>query len=97
MCILEYFITLMYVNNFWPYVNLRGYNVGGFKMTLVAFCHPKLYVMEGQWIDTVKEEKEEVDSIIDTSLKFSKHYIKAKNHANKILEFINRNVSYKSM
>ena len=53
------------------------------------------YEMEGQWID-VEEYEKDLGVIIDSSLKFSKQCVEARNRANRVLGFIKRNVSYKS-
>lgn len=51
--------------------------------------------MEGCWLEAVEEGKD-LGVVIDRTMKFSKQCLEARNRANRILGFINRNVSYKS-
>ena len=53
------------------------------------------YEMEGCWLEAVEEGKD-LGVVIDRTMKFSKQCLEARNRANRILGFINRNVSYKS-
>lgn len=53
------------------------------------------YEMEGDWLESVEEEKD-LGVVVNRTMKFSKQCLVAKNRANKTLGFINRNVSYKS-
>ena len=53
------------------------------------------YELEGSWLENCDKEKD-LGVIIDRDLKFSQQCLEARNRANKMLGFINRNVSYKS-
>ncbi len=53
------------------------------------------YEMEGHWLQAVGEGKD-LGVVVDRTMKFSKQCLEARNKANRILGFINRNVSYKS-
>lgn len=53
------------------------------------------YEMEGNWLESVNEEKD-LGVWTDRGLTFQKQCLEARNRANRVLGFINRNVSYKS-
>lgn len=47
--------------------------------------------MEGVWLEAVENEKD-LGVVTDKTMKFSKQCLQARNRANRILGFINRNV-----
>ena len=53
------------------------------------------YSMNGQWLDSCETEKD-LGVWFSSDLKQAKQCVEARNKANRILGFINRNVNYKS-
>ena len=53
------------------------------------------YRMEDEWLEE-KEKERDLGIIVDRDFNFKEQCLNARNRANKILGFINRNVSYKS-
>ena len=54
------------------------------------------YSLGDQWLDE-KDKEKDLGIIVDSNFNFNDQCLEARNRANKILGFINRNVSYKSM